>query len=119
MLRAARNMADELHVGVCSDALAALHGKRPVMSESERLEVVAALRCVTHAETYDDPSHVELLARARVNVMVIGEEFGSQGVAGHAVCLAECERLGVRVVRLPRTRGVSSSEVKRRIVCLP
>ena len=69
-LEAAKREGDVLVVAINSDASArALKGPgRPIVPESERAELVAALRCVDYVTIFDEPT-VEPLIRALAPVV--------------------------------------------------
>ncbi len=94
LLRRARLACDHLIAGVVSDEVAmAQKGKRPVVPEAERLEIVSAVRCVD--EVYLEPTTDKLATWDVVRFTVIfkgddwvgspkwirlGEEFAARGV---------------------------------------
>src|SRR5688572_4141252 len=91
VIRQAKLHGDRLIVGVCSDRLATVHGKRPVMSENDRAELISNLKGVDIVHVYDNPDQTEALKLYNVNVFVVGEEFGQQGVPEHAYALDYCK----------------------------
>ncbi len=77
-LRGARDLADLLVVAVNSDASARRLGKgpgRPVVPESERAEIVAALSCVDHVVLFDSPDVVPVIRALRPDVQVKGTDY--------------------------------------------
>lgn len=115
LITKAKMYGDLLVVGVCSDKLAILHGKNPVINEQDRAFIVESIRWVDSVHIYDNPDQTEALKLHKANVFVIGEEFGKQGVPEHKNALLFCEREGINVVRLPRHPGVSSTFLKKKI----
>lgn len=115
LLKRAKQEGEHLIVGVCSDRVCRQFGKNPVVNETDRASMVSALKEVDEVLVYDDPDQTAVLQKLQVDVFVVGEEFGHQGVPQHADALAYCERCGVPVVRLPRSQGISTSDLKRRV----
>ncbi len=81
-LQGARSLADALVVAVNSDlSTRALKGPgRPVVPESERVELVAALECVDRVLVFDDPDVRKLLLALRPDVHVKGTDYTPETV---------------------------------------
>lgn len=112
-LAAARALGDALVVAVNSDrAVRALKGEgRPVINESERAEVLAALRQVDFVTIFDDVSPRSLIARLLPDVLVKGGDYGLDEIHGRE----EVEAAGGRVVSLPFIEGASTSAMIERV----
>jgi glycerol-3-phosphate cytidylyltransferase len=108
ILRRARAMGDRLIVGVSSDALTrSKKGKRPVYPLDQRLALVAAVRHVD--EVFVEHSlerKAEYLREHRADVLVMGDDWAGRFDHLREIC---------DVVYLPRTEGISSTEVKAQI----
>lgn len=106
LLERASHFGDRLVVGVSSDALnVSKKGYRPVFPEGDRLHIVSSLGIVDGVfleESLEDKA--EYLVEQQADVMVMGDDW--EGRFDH---LAEI----VKVVYLPRTDGISTSELKR------
>ena len=76
-LTEAKALGDVLVVGVNSDrSVRSLKGEgRPVNGIDDRLEVLAALSCVDHLVTFDDPTPERLLRVIRPDVFVKGGDY--------------------------------------------
>jgi rfaE bifunctional protein nucleotidyltransferase chain/domain len=76
-LQAARTLGDILVVGINSDASARGNKGpgRPVVTQEERAEIVAALRCVDYATIFDEPTAVRLVEALRPDVYVKGGDY--------------------------------------------
>jgi rfaE bifunctional protein nucleotidyltransferase chain/domain len=94
-LEAARREGDFLLVAVNSDAsVRGLKGPgRPIVPESERAEIVGALRCVDAVVLFDEPSPAALIAELRPAVHAKGTDYTAEAVPERAVV----ERGGGRV----------------------
>jgi len=108
-LAEARTLGDALVVAINSDlSVRALKGpSRPILPESERAEVIAALRCVDLVTTFDDLTPRDLLARMLPQVLVKGGDWGPTNIVGRE----EVEAAGGRVVSIPVVLGYSTSEL--------
>ncbi len=76
-----------LIVGVNSDAsVRKLKGpERPVIGESDRAAMLAALACVQHVIVFDDDTPHEMLRAIRPDVLVKGGTYTTEQVVGHEV----------------------------------
>ena len=109
----ARALGDALVVAVNSDrTVRELKGAgRPLMNESERAEILAALRAVTHVTIFDDVSPRALIRELVPDVLVKGGDYRLDEIHGRE----EVEAAGGRVVSLPFVEGLSSSELIERM----
>ena len=112
-LRAARALGDALLVAINSDrAVRELKGaNRPVMTESERAEVLAALEAVSYVTVFDELSPRALIAELLPDVLVKGGDYALDEIHGRE----EVERAGGRVLALPFVAGASTTDVIGRI----
>jgi glycerol-3-phosphate cytidylyltransferase len=98
-------LGDRLIVGVSSDEFNALKGKKPVVPFDQRIEIVRSIRYVDEAIPEDRwEQKREDIAKYGVDVFGIGEDWKGK-----------FDDLGdsVEVVYLPRTSGISTTEMKR------
>ena len=112
-LAAARALGDALLVAVNSDrSVRALKGAgRPVMSEGERAELLAALACVDFVTVFDEESPRRLISEVLPDVLVKGGDYGLDEIHGRE----EVERAGGRVLALPFVEGASTTGIIERI----
>ena len=106
-LAEARKLGDALLVAVNSDrSVRALKGPgRPVLPESERAEILAALGCVDYVTIFDDLTPRSVIARILPQVLVKGADWGPTEIVGRE----EVEAAGGRVVSIPVVPGFSTS----------
>src|SRR5260370_30133266 len=83
-LEAARALGDALVVAINSDAsVRELKGEgRPLMNESERAEILAALRSVTYVAIFDDVSPRSLITKLLPDVLVKGGGYALDEIHG-------------------------------------
>ena len=112
-LAAARELGDALLVAVNSDAaVRELKGAgRPVMNESERAEMLAALAAVSYVTVFAGLSPRALIAELLPDVLVKGGDYALDEIHGRE----EVEAAGGRVVSLPFVEGASTTGVIERI----
>lgn len=79
-------------------------------STEQRVDLVKALRVVDEVITYEDVDRI--LPKIDFDVFAIGED---QTHAGFQRAIRWCEDNGKDVVRLSRTPGISSSDIKNQI----
>ena len=112
-LAQARALGDALVVAVNSDrSVRELKGAgRPVMSEGERAELLAALESVDYVTVFDDASPRRLIAEVLPDVLVKGGDYQLDEIHGRE----EVERAGGRVHSLPFIAGASTSSIIERV----
>jgi D-beta-D-heptose 7-phosphate kinase/D-beta-D-heptose 1-phosphate adenosyltransferase len=112
-LREARSLGDVLMVALNSDAsVRALKGPgRPILSQDERSEVLAALASVDYVTVFEEETPRELIASLLPDVLVKGGDWPIESIVGRE----EVEAAGGRVLSLPYLKGASTSEIVNRI----
>lgn len=109
LLWRAKQLGDVLVVGVVSDAGAAAYkGRHPAQSEALRLDIVNRLGFVDVVDLQLTTDPTPLLERYLPSVLVHGDDW-ERLREGHETL----ERLGIEFVRLPYTRGVSTTLLRR------
>ena len=86
-LTAARALGDRLFVAVNSDrSVRGLKGPdRPIVPESERVEILAALACVDWLVLFDEPTVAEVLRELRPQIHAKGTDYTPETVPERAV----------------------------------
>jgi D-glycero-beta-D-manno-heptose 1-phosphate adenylyltransferase len=112
-LAQARVLGDELVVAINSDVtVRELKGPgRPLINQSERAEILAALRSVSYVTVFDDISPRSLIGELLPDVLVKGGDYALDEIHGRE----EVEAAGGSVVSLPFVEGVSSSRIIERM----
>jgi rfaE bifunctional protein nucleotidyltransferase chain/domain len=112
-LRRARELGDVLIVGVNSDrSVRAIKGPdRPIMPESERAEIVAALAPVDHVVVFDEDTPAAVVSALQPDVLVKGADWPSDAIVGRDIV----EGRGGSVVRMSLEEGYSTSAIIRKI----
>src|SRR5262245_20822872 len=113
-LQAARDLGDLLVVGVNSDESVRILNKapdRPVVSESQRAEVVAALGSVDYVVLFNEPDPQNLIAVLQPDVLVKGGDWAVERIVGREIV----EARGGTVRTIPLVPGVSTTSIIQRI----
>jgi glycerol-3-phosphate cytidylyltransferase len=108
VLDRARAFGDRLVVGVSADALNLRKKDRlPVFSEAERLEIVAALRCVDEVFVEESLEQKrDYILQFEADVLVMGDDWAGRFDEFRDVC---------RVEYLPRTPAISTTALIEKI----
>ena len=112
-LAAAKALGDALLVAVNADrSVRALKGEgRPVMCESERAELLAALSSVDFVTVFDEDSPRRLISEVLPDVLVKGGDYELDEIHGRE----EVEAAGGRVLALPFVEGASTTGIIERV----
>jgi D-glycero-beta-D-manno-heptose 1-phosphate adenylyltransferase len=113
-LEFARNLGTMLVVGVNSDESVRALDKgagRPIVPETERAEVVAALACVDLVCLFDELRPDAIIRELRPDVHVKSAQYQLKDLP-EAQAVAD---IGGEVVFAPHVRGLSTTEIVRRI----
>lgn len=111
-LRRARELGDELVVGVHSDATVESYKRVPVMTMEERIRVVEACRYVDEVIA-DAPLTVtaDWIGRHRIDLVVHGDDLDDGDTR---LMYAAPAAMGI-LRTVPYTRGISTSQILRRL----
>ena len=112
LLRRSRELGDRLVVVVNGDALTSSYKRPPVMSEQDRLNVIAACRYVDGAEISNTYSIRDVIVRHGVTAIVHGDDWEVESYKQQIRCDdAFLDKHGVKLVLLPYTPGISTSDI--------
>jgi choline-phosphate cytidylyltransferase len=108
ILERAASVGDHLIVGISTDQLnIEKKGRPPVYHQSERMEIVAALKCVN--EVFFEESlelKAQYIVERSANCLVMGDDWRGKFDDLQNLC---------KVVYLPRTPSISTTEVIEKI----
>ncbi len=109
LLRQARSAGDALMVALNTDASVRKlkGGDRPIQSEADRCEIIAALECVDFVVLFGEDTPLELIRAVRPSVLVKGDDYDVDSVVG----ASEVQGWGGRVVLVSRLEGRSTSRI--------
>ena len=110
IIERAKQLGDELYVGVSSDAL---NFKKkqvyPMYTEDDRMKIIGSMKCVDHVfleESLELKRHY--IEEVGADVLVMGDDWEGR----FDFCKDLCE-----VVYLPRTPDISTTLIKKKIKC--
>ena len=109
LLEQARRQGDRLIVGLNSDAsVRQLKGPlRPIVAESERAGILAALGSVDAVVIFDESTPLQLIEAIRPDVLVKGGDYTEEAVVG----AREVRAWGGRLELIPLIGGVSTTRL--------
>ena len=113
-LATAKDHGDILVVGLNSDeSVKRIKAKgRPIVSQDQRAEVLAALWFVDYITIFNEPDPLILIQTLKPNVLVKGADWPEEKIIGADFVKAN----GGRVVRIEVIPQISTSRIIRRIV---
>lgn len=113
ILRQAKAAGDILIVGMNSDrSVKSIKGSaRPILLETDRVELIAAMEMVDYVVLFDEPDPYQLIAAIKPNVLAKGADWSADKIVGSDIV----ERNGGRVAVIPYLKGFSTTEIIERI----
>jgi len=113
-LETARSFGDILIVAVNSDAsVRTIKGdKRPINSENERAETLAALESVDFVIIFGEPDPYRIISALQPDVLVKGGDWPVEKIIGRDIVQAR----GGRVINVPYVEGASTTGIIEKIV---
>ncbi len=112
-----KNHADIVVVGVNSDDSVRRLGKgdgRPIVGESDRARVIAALADVDYVVIFDDDTPLALIEAIGPDVLAKGQDWEGKEVVGSDVV----EKQGGKVLFVPFEKGRSTTNIVERILAV-
>ncbi len=114
LLRQAKEHCEFLVVGVNSDQLIQEYkNKKTVISEEERRDIVESIRCVDKAVIVTSLDKMEAWEKYKFDVLFIGDDW--KGNERWIKTEEEMKKVGVKVIYLSRTKGISSTELREKL----
>jgi len=113
-LESAKKKDRILIVGLNSDrSVRKIKGpKRPIVRESERAFVLAALSCVDFIVLFDESTPAKLIEYLKPDILIKGADWKGKEVAGSDVV----ERYGGKVEYLKFVKGLSTTNIIQKIL---
>jgi len=107
-LSEAKKLGDILVVGLNSDkSVSGIKPGRPINSEKDRAEVLAALYMVDYVTLFDEDTPYELIKEVQPDVLVKGADWDIKNIVGADI---------VKEVRtIPFVEGISTTDIIKRI----
>lgn len=113
-LAAARALGDILIVAVNSDSsVRTIKGeKRPINSQEDRAETLAALESVDFVTIFDEPDPYRVISELQPDVLVKGGDWPVEKIIGRDIVEAQ----GGKVVTIPFVEGASTTGIIEKIL---
>ena len=110
LLSRAKSKGDRLVVALNSDrSVRRLKGAgRPLVPQSERAQVIAALSCVDYVTIFDEATPLETIRILKPDVLVKGADYKISEIVGRGDVK--------KVVRIPLVKGISTTGLVRKIL---
>ena len=117
LLERCKEMCDILVVGVCDDGYVRdIKHKEPIIKENERVRILNALKCVDRAELVDiETTNDKMIAQRRFGFDVLFSGDDWKGTERYMRTEEQFSKIGVSIEYLPYTKGVSTTEIKKKI----
>lgn len=114
ILKRAKEQCDFLIVGVTTDALCyARKQKYPIINETDRMAIVAELRCVDMVVPQADMDKLTAVKKYHVDAVFVGSDWKGTDSWNHYE--KEFNKAGCAVVYLDHTDGISSTILRERL----
>jgi D-beta-D-heptose 7-phosphate kinase/D-beta-D-heptose 1-phosphate adenosyltransferase len=113
VLRESKALGDLLIVAVNTDrSVKAIKGSaRPVLPETDRVELIGALQMVDYVTLFDETDPSGLIAALRPDVLAKGGDWGPDQIVGSDIVQAA----GGKVAVIPYLKGFSTTAIIERI----
>lgn len=115
MIQSAKKQCDYLIVGVHADEVVKGYKNRyPIIPEDERRRIISSIKGVDRAEINRFRDKMKLWELYHFNVIFIGDDWkGTERWNNFEKILGE---IGVDVVYVPYTKGISTTEIREKIL---
>lgn len=114
ILKRAKDKCDFLIVGVSTDEIVQSYkNKTPVVPFAERIEIVSAIKYVDQVVAQETMDKMDAWKKLHFNVLFHGDDW--KGSNMYNSIKTRLEKVGVEVVFLPHTDGISSTILRDRL----
>lgn len=114
LLRNAKKQCDYLIVGVSTDEVVKTYKNRyPIIPFEERMEIISAIRYVDEVVPQTSMNKMEAYEKLKFDVLFHGSDW--KGSEMYNKIVDDFSKIGVSVVFLPHTDGVSSTMLKDKL----
>ncbi|MDD5791894.1 MAG: adenylyltransferase/cytidyltransferase family protein [Erysipelotrichaceae bacterium] len=108
ILKKAKEQCDYLIVGVSTDEVVRSYKKKtPIIPFEERIAIVSELKCVDKAVPQTSMNKMEAWKQLHFDVLFHGSDWKNSDMYNRII--EEFDKVGVDVVFLPHTSGISST----------
>ena len=114
IFKGAKAQCDYLIVGVTTDELSFKRkNKYPVINQKDRVEIVSSIKYVDEVVLQEDMNKLEAVKKLKADVVFVGSDW-----KGHESWIKyeeEFKQIGVNVVYLDHTDGISSTIIRQKL----
>lgn len=115
ILKRAKSLCDRLIVGVSTDELVMEYKKKaPVFSFKERCAIVESIRYVDVVVPQINMDKFEAWKKLKFDMMFVGSDW--YGTEKWKKFEFQFNQVGVKIVYLPYTEGISSSKLREKLI---
>ena len=107
LLKNSKSMCDHLIVGVTSDDLVKYKNKKAVIPHTERMEIVKSIKYVDSVVPQNDMNKFKMWGKLKFDIMFVGDDWHNTDKWNKLD--DDFEKVGVRIVYFPYTKGTSST----------
>lgn len=111
----AKKLSDILICGIQDDdSVFKSKGSLPILTISERIAQINALNIVDEIVVYSDTDQRKIWDKLKPNIIVQGDDYLYS--AERSKSIEYLKKRGIRLILLPRTEGISSTMIKKRVI---
>ena len=107
LLKNAKGLCDKLIVGVSTDKLVEYKHKHPVIPFEERIEIVRSCKFVDAAIPQEELDKYKMWEKLHFDILFVGDDW--YNTPSWKEMQEKFDKVGVRVVYFPYTKGTSST----------
>ena len=113
LLQEAKKQGDVLIVGLNSDVSVKKYKSkdRPIINQTDRSKIIAALECVDYVVIFDEDSCLKLLSEIKPNIHCKADDYTLPLIEQPII-----EENGGKVILIPQRQGPSTSDVIKKII---
>ena len=111
LLKNAKGLCDKLVVGVTVDELVTYKGKRAIIPFEDRIEIIRNIKFVDAAIPQYDMDKLSVCKKLGATILFVGDDW--YGTDKWKKYEKEAEKVGIKIVYFPYTKGVSSTKISQ------
>ena len=114
LLKNAKGLCDKLIVGVSTDKLVEYKHKHPVIPFEERIEIVRSCKFVDAAIPQEELDKYKMWEKLHFDILFVGDDWYNS--SSWKEMEKKFDKVGVRVVYFPYTKGTSSTLINQTLI---
>lgn len=114
LLNKAKELCETLVVGVNTDELVETYKKKkPIVPYEERIRIVSAIKGVDQTIGMEDRNKIKAARNIGFNALIMGSDW--KGTEFYNIMEEELKQINVDLIYLPYTKGISSTQLRKKI----